>query len=107
MINSEQVKPKIIDLQIVLNTLKKQKNFRNQFGIKTLALFGSTACNQATENSDLDFLVEFQDSITFDNYMALKLYLAGLFHKPVDLVIKADLKPIIREKIYLVILPYI
>ena len=99
MINSEQTKPKIIDLQTVVNTLKKQENFWNKFDIKTLALFGSTACNQATENSDLDFLVEFKGSITFDSYMNLKLYLEDLFNKPVDLVIKADLKPIIREKV--------
>jgi predicted nucleotidyltransferase len=99
MISSNNITTKKIDLKTVLNTLKKCENLKEQFKIKSLALFGSTVRNEATENSDLDFLVEFEGSPTFDKYMDLKFYLEDLFNKPVDLVIKEDLKPVIKEKI--------
>jgi predicted nucleotidyltransferase len=99
MISTNNITTKIIDLKTVLNTLKKQEKFKEKFKVKTLALFGSTVRNEATEKSDLDFLVEFAGSPTFDQYMDLKFYLEDLFNKPVDLVIKDDLKPIIREKV--------
>ncbi len=85
--------------QVVLSTLKKHLEEINQFGVKSLALFGSTARNEATPDSDLDFLVEFEGSATLNGYMGLKFFLEDLFNKNVDLVIKADLKPQIRENI--------
>lgn len=99
MVSSNNLKTKTIDLKTVINTLNKQEKFKEKFKIKTLALFGSTVRNEATQKSDLDFLVEFAGSPTFDQYMDLKFYLENLFNKPVDLVIKDDLKPIIREKV--------
>ncbi|MEC4803163.1 MAG: nucleotidyltransferase family protein [Jaaginema sp. PMC 1079.18] len=86
----------IISLEIVLSTLKDHQTTLRSFNIKSLALFGSVARNQATADSDLDFLVEFEE-VTFDNYMDLKFFLENLFHKKVDLVIKTDLKPQIKE----------
>ncbi|MCM1982690.1 nucleotidyltransferase family protein [Lyngbya confervoides] len=54
--------------------------------MKTLALFGSTAHNQATATSDLDFLVEFRTATTLNQYMTLKFFLEDLFDTSVDLV---------------------
>ena len=99
MINTLVNKNQILNKEKVLATIKAQKNLFEKYQIKTLALFGSTARNEAKINSDLDFLVEFKTIPTFDNYMDLKFYLEELFNKPVDLVIKQDLKPIIKEKI--------
>ena len=99
MINTITQQNQILDKNKVLKVIKAQENLFNKYHIKTLALFGSTARNEATENSDLDFLVEFNTSPTFDNYMDLKFYLEELFNKPIDLVIKQDLKPIIREEV--------
>ncbi|NCO74676.1 MAG: nucleotidyltransferase family protein [Cyanobacteria bacterium] len=99
MINTLTQQNQILDKNKVLKVIKAQENLFNKYHIKTLALFGSTARNEATENSDLDFLVEFNTSPTFDNYMDLKFYLEELFNKPIDLVIKQDLKPIIREEV--------
>ncbi len=50
-------------------------------------------------NSDLDLLVEFQGDLTFDKYMDLKFFLEDLFDKKIDLVIRDDIKPQIREKV--------
>jgi len=83
----------------VLQTLREQPNLFSQFKIKTLALFGSTARNQATPQSDLDFLVEFDADPTLQLYMNLKFFLEDLFERKVDLVIKTDIKPQIRETV--------
>jgi len=82
----------------VLQTLAENRDRIRSFGVRTLALFGSAARGEAQINSDLDFLVEF-DQKTFDNYMGLKEYLEGLFGCPVDLVLKSALKPRLREPI--------
>ncbi|MGI0479542.1 nucleotidyltransferase family protein [Geminocystis sp. CENA526] len=99
MITTLENKSQILDKEKVLKIIKNQEKFFDKYQIKTLALFGSTARNEATENSDLDFLVEFNTSPTFDNYMDLKFYLEKLFNKSIDLVIKQDLKPVIREEV--------
>lgn len=93
------MKPNIINKNIVLQTLKNNAEKIKQFGVKSLAIFGSTARDEATPESDLDFLVEFETELTFDLYMDLKFFLEELFSKNVDLVITADLKPQIRETI--------
>lgn len=85
--------------QIVLSTLRENHEIIRSFGVQSLALFGSVARDEATATSDLDFLVEFEGEITFDRYMDLKFFLEDLFKQKIDLVIKQDLKPQIREAI--------
>lgn len=85
--------------QVVLSILKEHLEEINQFGVKSLALFGSTARNEATSHSDLDFLVEFEGVATLDGYMGLKFFLEDLFNKDVDLVTRRSLKPQITEKV--------
>lgn len=69
------------------------------YGIKSLGVFGSFVREEATESSDLDVLVEFEEAPTFRKYMDLKFFLEDLFGRKVDLVIPADIKPQIREQI--------
>ncbi len=95
----QHTQPKPLTAEIVLQTLRQQPNLFEQYHIKTLALFGSTARNQATEHSDLDFLVEFAGDPTLYLYMNLKFFLEDLFQKKVDLVIQEDIKPQIRDNI--------
>ena len=72
----------------------------NKFGVKSIALFGSYAKDQASRNSDIDFLVEFKpDEKTFDNYMDLKFYLEDNLNKKVDLVIKDSIKEDLKTEI--------
>jgi uncharacterized protein len=85
--------------QIVLNLLHDRLDTIHSFGVHSLALFGSVARDEATENSDLDFLVEFEGMATFDRYMDLKFFLEDLFNKPVDLVTKRSLKPQISKNV--------
>lgn len=46
-----------------------------RFGVKSLVeLFGSLARDEAHATSDVDILVEFEETPTFDHYMRLKFY---------------------------------
>jgi len=94
-----QANTHILNAETVLQTLRQQPNLFEQYHIKTLALFGSTARNQATEHSDLDFLVEFVGASTFDGYMNLNFFLEDLFNKSVDLVTQKSIKSIIRDQV--------
>jgi len=83
----------------VLAQLRDRLDTIHSFGVKSLALFGSVARDEASETSDLDFLVEFEGTATFDRYMDLKFFLEDLFGKPVDLVTKRSLKSQIAESV--------
>ncbi|MGG6241731.1 nucleotidyltransferase family protein [Nodosilinea sp. AN01ver1] len=89
----------VLTKQAILGRLREQLNTVQSFGVQSLALFGSVARDEATETSDLDFLVEFEGAATFDRYMDLKFFLEDLFEKPVDLVIKHTLKPQIQQSV--------
>ncbi len=88
----------ILDRNDIVATLRSQM-VRSRFGIKSLFLFGSAARNEANQESDLDFIVNFDGKITFDRYMDLKIFLEDLFGKKIDLAVEDTLKPQIRAKI--------
>jgi hypothetical protein len=90
--------PQIFRREEMIAILQAQ-NVKARFDLKSLSLFGSAARNEATENSDLDFVVDFEGAITFDRYMDLKIFLEDLFGKKIDLAIKDSLKTQIRDKI--------
>jgi len=71
---------------------------RRDFGVARLGVFGSRARGDATADSDLDVLVEFEHP-TFRNYMGLKHYLEQLLGVTVDLVSAAALKPVLKEHV--------
>jgi predicted nucleotidyltransferase len=72
---------------------------RARFGVEQLAVFGSVARGEASPKSDLDLLVDFVGSATFDGYMGLKLFLEDNLGVKVDLVTRAALKPRLRARI--------
>jgi uncharacterized protein len=84
--------------ETVLQKLEANRDTIRGFGVKRLGLFGSVARGEATEGSDLDFLVEIEHE-TFDAYMDLKEFLEELFSCPVDLVLIDAIKPRLRENI--------
>jgi hypothetical protein len=69
------------------------------FGIKSLAIIGSVARDEAGEDSDVDILVEFTGPATFNGYMDLKFFLEDFLGGPVDLVTRRSIRPRIRERI--------
>jgi predicted nucleotidyltransferase len=53
----------------------------------------------ARPGSDLDLLVDFPRSPSFEQFMDLKLALEDLLHVRVDLVTRRGLRPELRERI--------
>ena len=94
----EDIQPMKRTREAVLKQLEDNRDKIRGFGVKRLGLFGSVARGEATEGSDLDFLVELENE-TFDAYMDLKEFLEEMFGYKVDLVMKEALKPRLREPI--------
>ena len=82
----------------IFKVLESHKKTIKGFSVKRLSLFGSAVRGEATDGSDLDFVVEF-DHKTFENYMDLKFFLEELFGCKVDLVIPGTIKPLLRPYI--------
>ncbi len=77
----------------VLRILQEHRRELKKLGVRSLALFGSIARDEATEESDVDLLIEFNRPATFDLYMDVKFFLEDTLGKEVDLVMKDTLKP--------------
>ncbi len=67
------------------------------FTVRQLALFGSTARDEARDDSDIDVLVEFEPPATFERYLGLLAYLENILGRKVDLVTIGGLKPRARQ----------
>lgn len=80
----------------IIEILKKNEETLRKFGVTHLSIFGSAARDEATQSSDLDFLVEF-DSKSFDKYMELKFFLEELFSTHVDIVLRDNIKKRLRS----------
>lgn len=85
------------DILVILS--QHLEDIRRQFGVKSLAVFGSVARDEASDASDVDVLVEFEQTPGFVRYMDLKFYLESLLDCQVDLATPKALKPRIRPKI--------
>jgi predicted nucleotidyltransferase len=86
------------DSKQILQIIEANREKIKGFGVRRLGLFGSAARGEATETSDLDFLVELENE-TFDAYMDLKFFLEKLFNCQVDLVLPDTIKPRLRTSI--------
>ncbi len=86
----------------ILHVLTEQKDLlRKQFYVKRIGIFGSFARNEATEKSDIDFVVEFDAplSVYIKNRYSLSDYLQQLFKRNVDLANPQSLKPFYKDEI--------
>jgi len=81
----------------VLLRLREAWPALSALGVRSLLLFGSVARGEAREESDVDLAVDLEGPITFDRFMALKLYLKEVLGRPVDLVRLQALKPPLRR----------
>ena len=70
-----------------------------QYGVHTLAVFGSYARGEQRDTSDLDVLVTFQQPPSLLTFLALEQHLADLVGIDVDLVMGDALKPMIGKHI--------
>jgi hypothetical protein len=76
-----------------------RSDLHTRFGVKSLALFGSTARNEANSTSDVDLLVEFDRPTGLFGLIRLQLYLEELLGCSVDVGTIEGLKPRVRARV--------
>jgi hypothetical protein len=77
--------------------VQAQRELHEQYAVKSLALFGSVARNEARANSDVDLLVEFSRPVGLFQFIGLKQYLESMLGCPVDLGTTGSLKLHLKE----------
>lgn len=77
----------------------QREQLRLQFGVASLAIFGSTARDEAKPESDVDLLVEFDRPTGLFDLIRLQFYLEELLGTRVDVGTVDGLKPRIRERV--------
>jgi predicted nucleotidyltransferase len=83
----------------ILKLLEEHENeIRNKYHVKRIGIFGSYVRGEETEKSDVDILVEFEQS-TLSNFMGLNFFLEELLDKKVDLVTTNALSPYLSPKV--------
>ncbi len=78
----------------------EQEYLRCDFGVKSLALFGSVARDQARDSSDVDLLVEFDRPIGLLHLIGTRQYIEKrLGVARVDLILRRAVLPELKENI--------
>jgi predicted nucleotidyltransferase len=86
----------------ILQTLADHRDeLATDFGVKSLALFGSVVRDEATPASDVDLLVEFDGRpVGLFHLSRTQHYLESILGIPrVDLVLRDGIKPALRDRI--------
>lgn len=84
--------------EILANLVAAKADLQSRFRVRTLALFGSYARNEQTEDSDVDILVEVDPSIGL-SFVTLADELERRLEEKVDLVSSRAVKPNRRQLI--------
>ena len=86
--------------QDALTILVTYQSTLEDFGVKSLILFGSVARNEARPDSDVDLLVEFDRPVGLFTFVRLKRYLEEILETAVDLGTPDSLKPYLQEPVF-------
>jgi len=73
----------------------------HRYRVRELAVFGSVLRDDFDAKSDLDLLVEFEvgASVGFSTLLRMQRELSALLKRPVDLVPKGGLHPVLRQEV--------
>jgi hypothetical protein len=85
----------------IIETLRGcREELRRDFGVESIALFGSAARDEAGPSSDIDILVDLQRPISLFRLVALQLRLQEILHaRKVDVVMRDAIFPALRDRI--------
>ena len=86
--------------KIILSVLKNSESHLTAWGVQSVGLFGSFVRGDATPESDIDILVEFDaEQKSYDNFIDTCYFLEDLFQRKVELVTEESLSPYIKPYI--------
>jgi predicted nucleotidyltransferase len=86
-------------VDVVRKLEAERENLRKRYGVASLALFGSVARDEATEESDVDLLVEFSRPTGYFGLVRLQLFLQEILGHDVDLGTPGSLRPPMRARV--------
>jgi predicted nucleotidyltransferase len=78
---------------------RQKRQLAAQYAIKEMGIFGSYVRGEQQPNSDLDILIDFDEYPSLLEFIGLEQALSEQLEMPVDLVMKSDLKPRLRQRI--------
>lgn len=87
------------DKNFIFNKLLENKNLLKTYNVSKIGLFGSFVRDEASQASDIDLLIDFEEPITIFQFIELKNALEELFKRKVDLGTFDAIKPVIMENI--------
>ncbi len=70
-----------------------------RLGVESLTLFGSVARNEATNDSDVDLLVDFNRPVGMFRFSEIRLLLENVLGCPVDLGTRNSLRNHLKETV--------
>src|SRR5881394_604305 len=86
--------------EIIAVLLTSREELRRDFGVESMALFGSAARGDAGPLSDIDLLIDVPEPISLFQLVALQLRLQALLDVPkVDVVLRDAIFPPLRATI--------
>lgn len=84
----------------ILNFLRgHEKELYDRFGIKKIALFGSYAKDEATEDSDIDLAIIEIDKKDYFNRVQAKYFLEEHFNKKVDIGYFETMRNFLKKRV--------
>lgn len=83
----------------VLRRISSLKPELGRFHVHSLSVFGSVARNEATPESDIDLLVEFDEPVGLLDFVRLRRYLEAKLGARVDLATPSALRPGMKARI--------
>jgi predicted nucleotidyltransferase len=87
--------------QNLLRSIRNHESQLRSMGVASLSVFGSSARDEATEDSDVDVLVEFDRPVGYFHVFHVQDFLEELLEgRPVHLVIRDTVIEELREIIY-------
>ena len=91
--------PSQITNPFILKNIDKIVSICKNNDVSFLGLFGSYSRNEETKESDIDMVVEFQGSKSLLDRVHVRNELSDSLHKPVDLLLKKNIKSQLKEYI--------
>jgi len=93
-----------LDRDVILTKLRLCKPYlAANYGLVSLALFGSASRGMARADSDIDILVGFDGPATSERYFGVQFHLEDQLGRPVDLVaekaLRRELRPLIERDV--------